>query len=84
MFCGIGWINKLKLNSIVLDRSHGKQYTQQVDDAHKALEGYVASLTIEAQDRTAMLEALDQSELFYDAQYGEATIVANVRICKCR
>ena len=60
------------------DRSRGAQCTQQVEDARRGLEQYVAGLTIEAQDRAAMLDALEQGELFYDAQYGEARIVVSV------
>jgi len=61
-----------------LERIHGTQYAQHVEDAHRALEHYVVSLNIEAKDRTALLEVLEQSEIFYEAQFGEAKIVTNV------
>ena len=32
----------------------------------------------EIKDRTALIESLEETEVFYDAQYGEAKIVANV------
>ena len=55
-----------------------------MEESRRALENYVASLTIEAQDRAAMLEALEQSELFYDAQYGEARSVVSVSATTAR
>lgn len=44
------------------------------------MEDYVKSLERENADRVALIEMLEQSELYYDAQYGEAKIVANVSI----
>ena len=32
----------------------------------------------ELKDRAALIESLEEAEVFYDAQYGEAKIVANV------
>ena len=61
------------------DRSHGKLYAQQVEEIHKNLEDYVKSFEREMTDRERMIELLEQSEIFYDVQYGEAKIVANVR-----
>jgi hypothetical protein len=60
------------------DRSHGKLYSQQVEDIHKNLTDYVSSVEREMADRQRMIELLEQSEIFYDVQYGEAKIVANV------
>lgn len=37
-------------------------------------------LSKEIKDRATMIEMLEQSELYYDAQYGEAKIVANVSL----
>ena len=34
----------------------------------------------ELKDRAALIESLEETEVFYDAQYGEAKIVANVRL----
>ena len=62
----------------VADRTHGRQYAQQIEDSHKSLEDYVNSLDKETRERMELLDMLEQSELFYDSQYGEAKIVANV------
>lgn len=64
----------------VKDRSHGKQYTQPVEDSHCNLQEYVSSLEKEVKEKQTQQELLEQSELFYDAQYGEAKIVTNVGV----
>ena len=62
-----------------IDRSHGNQYSQHIEDVHQGLDDYVTSLEKEQSYRQQTIEQLEQSELFYDIQYGEAKIVANVR-----
>ena len=62
----------------VSDRSHGSLFTQHIEDIHHSLDDYVASLEKELNYRQQTVEQLEQSELFYDIQYGEAKIVANV------
>ena len=47
------------------------------------MEDYVKSLEKEIADRTVLIEMLEQSELYYDSQYGEAKIVANVWVTLC-
>ena len=68
----------------VADRSHGNQYTQHIEDVHHSLDDYVTGLDNELSYRTRTIEELEQSELFYDIQYGEAKIVANVRSLSSR
>ena len=60
------------------DRAHGKEFSRQFEDACNKLEDYVVSLQKEIDHRTAMITMLEQSELFYEDQYREAKIVANV------
>ena len=60
------------------DRSHSKLYAQQVEEIHKNLDDYVKNVELEITDRQRLLDLLEQSEVFYDVQYGEAKIVANV------
>lgn len=54
-------------------------FVQEFEDSGKKLESFVEALTKEIQQETAMLEQLEQSQVFYDTQYSEAKIVANVR-----
>ena len=42
------------------------------------MDDYVKCMEKEIADRNELIELLEQSELYYDAQYGEAKIVANV------
>ncbi|XP_033634094.1 formin-like protein 20 [Asterias rubens] len=59
------------------DRAGGKRFSQQFEDSAVKLEGYVASLTKEVELRRKLFDLLQKSEIFYEAQYGEAKIVAN-------
>ena len=62
------------------DRSQGKDFCGEFETACTKIDDYVNALSKEIQDRAALIEMLEQSELYYDAQYGEAKIVANVSI----
>jgi len=62
------------------DRSHGSQFSQHIEDIHRSLEDYVSGLEKEWNYRQETISQLEQSELFYDIQYGEAKIVANVSL----
>ena len=71
----------MRCNFIVLtDRAGGKRFSQQFEDSAIKLEGYVASLTKEVELRRKIFDLLEKSEIFYEAQYGEAKIVANVSV----
>ncbi|XP_014671850.1 PREDICTED: regulation of nuclear pre-mRNA domain-containing protein 2-like [Priapulus caudatus] len=59
------------------DRSGGKLFVQEFEDSGKKLESFVEALTNEIAQESAMLEQLEQSQIFYDTQYSEAKIVAN-------
>lgn len=67
-------IKKLK------DRAQGEQFVRQFEASCVKLEEFVRAVEKEMKDRAALVELLEQSELFYDAQHGEAKIVANVRL----
>lgn len=70
----------LCVSFLITDRSHGKQCSQQIEDLHHYLDEYVSNLEKEIKERQTQQELLEQSELFYDAQYGEAKIVTNVSL----
>ncbi len=44
------------------------------------LEEYVTCVENEMKERSALIELLEEGEVYYDAQYGEAKIVANVSL----
>lgn len=62
----------------ISDRAHGKEFSQNFEDSCVKLEEYVHLVEQEIKDRAALIESLEETEVFYDAQYGEAKIVANV------
>lgn len=59
------------------DRQHGKEFSQQFEDTCCKVEHYVVQLERAIKERASLIEILEESELFYDAQYGEAKIVVN-------
>ncbi len=64
------------------DRSVGKDMSQQFEADCVKTEECVTMIDKELKERNGLIELLEQSELFYDAQYGEAKIVANVSCWK--
>lgn len=60
------------------DKAHGKQFSQQFEDSCSKLENYVSSAEQQIMEQKVMIEMLEQSQVFYDEQYREARIVANV------
>ena len=64
------------------DKKHGKDFCQEFETACAKMDEYVKCVEREIADRNELIELLEQSELYYDAQYGEAKIVANVSGCK--
>ena len=66
------------LNHYSVDRAHGKEFSQTFEESCLKLEDVLAMTEKQNVERQAMVEMLEQSELYYDAQYGEAKIVANV------
>ncbi len=71
-------IEPLNTFCYVSDRSHGKEFCESFEESCTRLEELVENLQEENKDRTSLIEMLEQSEIFYDSQYGEAKIVANV------
>ena len=57
---------------------HGTKHCNDFEDACSKLEDYVSSLARQIQLQKDVQERLIQSEVYYEHQYGEAKIVANV------
>ena len=75
-------VHQTLLCAVVLptDRAHGHEFSRQFEESCQKLDDYVHFLEVEIKDRADLIEMLEQSEIYYDAQYGEAKIVANVSI----
>lgn len=59
------------------DRKHGQQFTVDFEEATRCLEAYIAALEKEVQERTELIEVLEQTDIYYETQRGEARIVSN-------
>ena len=51
---------------------------EEFEEAVVALECYIASVQKEIEERTQVVTLLEQAEIFYETQRGEAKMVANV------
>lgn len=51
---------------------------EEFEEAVIALECYMASVQKEVEERTRVVTLLEQAEIFYETQRGEAKMVANV------
>ncbi|GFT44189.1 regulation of nuclear pre-mRNA domain-containing protein 2 [Nephila pilipes] len=77
-------INLSKLNATdaeivqqLKDRTHGQQFKRDFDKSVKQLEELIESLNHELAERNELILLLEQSEIYYDTQRGEAKVVAN-------
>ncbi|XP_035225477.1 regulation of nuclear pre-mRNA domain-containing protein 2-like [Stegodyphus dumicola] len=77
-------INLSKLNATnaeivqqLKDRIHGQQFKREFDESTRCLEELIKSMNAEIKEKTALILLLEQSEIYYDTQRGEAKIVAN-------
>ena len=60
------------------DRAHGKQFIKQFEDSCSKLENYMSSAEKKLVEEKGLIDLLVESEIFYDQQFMEAKIVANV------
>lgn len=68
-------LSKDALNNLK-DKSHGEQFSKDFDEATKYIEAVVSSLEKEIAARHDLLDYLQNTEIFYETQKGEAKIVA--------
>jgi len=67
-----------KMNQLCADRNQGIEYAEELEAACRQIKNYVNNLETEMKERAALLELLEQSQLYYDAQSSEANMVAMV------
>ena len=63
------------------DRNQGVDYANDLAESCRQVRTYVTNLETEMKERTSLIEMLEQSEVYYDAQASEANTVAMVSIC---
>lgn len=60
------------------DHSQGVEYAEELETACRQIKNFVNNLETEMKERAALVEMLEQSQLYYDAQSSEANMVAMV------
>lgn len=65
-------------SSAVIDRNQGVEYAEELETACRQIKNYVNNLETELKERAVLVEMLEQSQLYYDAQSSEANMVAMV------
>jgi hypothetical protein len=63
---------------IFSDRRHGADLVSEVDQGMVKIQSYVSSLKEEIKERAKLIELLEQGDVFYQHQRGEAKIVVTV------
>jgi hypothetical protein len=63
---------------IISDRRHGADLVSEVDQGMVKIQSYVTSLKEEIKERAKLIELLEQGDVFYQHQRGEAKIVVTV------
>ncbi|XP_078062084.1 regulation of nuclear pre-mRNA domain-containing protein 2-like, partial [Mustelus asterias] len=59
------------------DRAGGKRFSKDFEESSSKLEDFCAELEREVKKTPPLIEALENAEIFYEAQYKEVKIVAN-------
>ena len=58
------------------------EYADDMAESCRQVRTFVTNLETETKERAALIEMLEQSELYYDAQANEANTVAMVSLCQ--
>ncbi|XP_068221198.1 uncharacterized protein [Palaemon carinicauda] len=66
-----------QLRQTVKERGTSRERMEEFEEAVVALECYLASVQKEIEERTQVVTLLEQAEIFYETQRGEAKMVAN-------
>ncbi|KAK4313203.1 hypothetical protein Pmani_015434 [Petrolisthes manimaculis] len=66
-----------QLQQTVKERGTSRERMEEFEEAVIALECYMASVQKEVEERTQLVTLLEQAEIFYETQRGEAKLVAN-------
>ena len=60
------------------ERGAGGDKLDEFEDSVVGLEVYITALQKEIEERTRLVTLLEEAEIFYETQRGEAKLVANV------
>lgn len=62
----------------LIERGTSRERMEEFEEAVIALECYMASVQKEVEEKTQLVTLLEQAEIFYETERGEAKLVANV------
>lgn len=62
------------------DKTGGKKFSKEFEEASAKLEEFVNSLDKQVKDGPSLTEVLENAGIFYEAQYKEVKVVANVSL----
>lgn len=68
---------------IVSDKAGGKRFSRDFEDGSAKLQDFVAFMDGEVKKGPALIEALENADIFYEMQYKEVKIVTNVSHAAC-
>lgn len=63
---------------VILDKTGGKKFSKEFEEASAKLEEFVNGLDKQVKNGPSLTEALENAGIFYEAQYKEVKVVANV------
>ena len=80
LFCSPSFLlfTSLKNISTLLDKAGGKKFSKDFEEGSAKLQDFVSFLDKQVKTGPPLLEALGNADIFYEMQYKEVKIVANV------
>lgn len=64
--------------NLLADKTGGKKFSKEFEEASSKLEEFVNGLDKQVKNGPSLTEALENAGIFYEAQYKEVKVVANV------
>lgn len=68
----------------VTDKAGGKKFSKDFEEGSAQLQEFIKFLNNHCKKETPLMEVLNNGDIFYEMQYKEVKIVANVSVVKRR
>lgn len=79
-FCGLACGSSFHGVHLPADKTGGKKFSKEFEEASSKLEEFVNGLDKQVKNGPSLTEALENAGIFYEAQYKEVKVVANVSV----
>jgi len=66
---------------VILDKAGGKKFSKDFEEGSAQLQEFVKFFDKQIETGPPVMEALKNADIFYEMQYKEVKIVANVSVC---